>query len=314
MQKQNNPTTEIREETIQILKTILLLEKAYSQGYVQRIVLGDTRFPLRNINHKDLETFGILEGVFFSRINGIIEYLIQIKLLEVLNSQYGTLNLTDAGHQYLDDPQALIVPLKEIRQAWYEFELSQSLRKLRKDIAEQGACEPYMVFTNFTLRQIIKHLPETIVELSQFPGMEATEETTRILIIGEVNRIVEKKILDEKTGIYSRSFSPSHRKVKELYIAGMDPSEIAKRRKVKLSTVEEYMITLHEAGQLDMRPYIEEKVDSKILHKAGKYFKEAANSKLQDAHEVLGFDYDTLRKCRTYVAQVHEPSDLAYAS
>lgn len=314
MEKQQNPTTEIREEAIQILKTVLLLEKAYSQGYIQRIVLGDSRFPLRNVNHKDLETFGILEGVFFSRIDGIIEYLVQHKMLEVKNAQYGNLLLTDAGEKYLDDPQALVVPLKEIRQAWYENELSRSLRKLRKDIAEQTACQPYMVFTNFTLRQIVKHLPETITELSQFPGMEDAEETTRILIVGEVGRIVEKKALDEKTGIYSRSFSPSHRKVKELYMAGMAPSEIAKRRKVKLSTVEEYMATLHQAGHLDMKPYIEENVDSKILHKAGKYFKQAADAKLQDAHEVLGFDYDTLRKCRTYVAQVHEDAALAYAS
>ena len=28
----------------------------------------------------------------------------------------------------------------------------------------------------------------------------------------------------------------------------------------------------------------------------------------------LNFDYDTLRKCRTYVAQVHEDAELAYAS
>lgn len=314
MEKQNNPTTEIREEAIQILKTVLLLEKAYSQDYVQRIVLGNTRFPLRNVNHKDLETFGILEGVFFSRINGIIEYLIQQNMLEVKDAQYGSLLLTDKGQEYLDNPEAIIVPLKEIRQAWYEFELSQSLRKLRKDLAEQAECQPYMIFTNFTLRQIVKHLPETIVELSQFPGMAETEETTKILIVGEVGRIMEKKALDEKTGIYSRSFSPSHRKVKELYIAGMAPAEIAKRRKVKLSTVEEYMTTLHEAGQLDMRPYIEEQVDSKVLHKASKYFKQAANTKLQDAHEVLGFDYDTLRKCRTYAAQVNDNGELAYAS
>lgn len=311
MQKKQN--TNICEEAIQILKTVLLLEKAFAPAYVQRIVTGDTRFPLRNVNHKELETFGSLDGMFFRRVLGIIDYLIREKMLEVKNAQYGNLILTDKGEAFLAEPQDLIVEIDEIRQSWYEFELSMNLRKLRKDMAAENECEPFELFTNYTLSQIIRILPETMVELSQLPGMEAAEETIRILVLAEISRITEKIAIDKKTKIYTRAYYPSHRKVRKLFEAGMAPEEIARRQKVKLSTVEEYLGTLHEAGHVDLKPYIEETVDSKILHKAGKYFKETENARLKEAHEVLGVDYTSLRKARTYVAKVWEEA-LPYAS
>ena len=313
MKNQRNTKTQIHEEAVQILKTVLLLEKAFSPDYVQRIVTGNKRFPLRNINHEDLETFGSLEDVFFGRVIGIIDYLIKAEMLEVKNPQFGNLAITEKGESWLTNPEELEVDATEVRQVWYQQELSLQLRNVRKDLAEELACEPYELFTNHTMRQIVKHMPETMAELNQIAGMEEAEESVRLLIVAEIGRIMEKKALDDKTGIYTRANYPSHRKVRDLYQAGMAPDEIAKRRKVKLSTVEEYLSTLHRAGHVDLKPYIEETVDNKLLHKASKYFQQAENARLKEAHQVLGIEYDVLRKARTYAAEVWE-APLAYAS
>ena len=298
-----NKVLDIREESVQILKTILLLDKSYSAGYLARVLQASEQFPLRNANHKELETYGVLSEHTYGNIADIIDYLIQESLLEVAHPTMGTLKVTAKGEEFLGDPQPLEVNRQNLRKSWYQYELMMKLKELRVQYAAKEELAPYLVFTNFTLRQLITILPETMAEMDEIPGMADQEESLKLQILASISEILEKKSQDDVSGIYSRAHSPSHRKVKEMYESGFDPAEIARRRKLQLGTVRNYLITLHQAGEIDLKPWIEETVDNKALHKAGEYFKQANSPKLKEAHEVLGLDYDTLELCRLYVGQ-----------
>lgn len=303
----------LTHEATHILKTVMLLERPYSASYISRILVGDSRFDLRKITHKELETFGALEGISKFRLEDIIYFLIDIDLLEVLDRRYGTLKVPKAGSSWLDAPQDIMVQKKEVFTGWWGLELLLALRSIRKDAADRLGKQAYELFTNYTMACMIHELPQTEEELNQLSGLKDLEPAVKLLILSAINEIVEKKEKDALKGTYSKANSPSHRKVKDLYESGFGLEEIAERRKLQTSTVREYLFTLHEAGKLNLNPWIEQHLDPKVLYKGTEYFRSVDDRRLKPAHEVLGIDYDTLALCRHYAEKVGEPA-MRYAS
>ncbi|MEM7373704.1 MAG: RQC domain-containing protein [Bacteroidota bacterium] len=303
----------LQHESMQILKTVLLLDRPYSAAYISRILIGDNRFDLRKVSHKDLETFGALDAHSRFRLEDIIYYLTEEQLLEVTDPQYGTLKITDSGTQWLDNPQNMIVMRKEIFTGWWGFELLLAVRSIRKEAADRLGKQAYELFTNYTIACMIHQLPQDEQSLNALPGISQLEQAVKLLLLTAINQIVEKKEEDAVSGIHSKANSPSHRKVKDLYESGFSLEEIAERRKLQTTTVRKYLFTLHEAGKLDLNPWIEQQLDPKILYKGAEYFRSVDDRRLKPAHEVLGIDYDTLALCRHYAEKVGEPA-MRYAS
>ena len=116
-----NPTPRIENiahEAIQILNTLALLDQAYSMGYVVRILQADERYKFRKVAHRDLETFGTLEDLNFSRIEDIMHHLVHLGLIEVKNQLYGTVALTDQGREFLVKPYDIEVAQSDLYRGW----------------------------------------------------------------------------------------------------------------------------------------------------------------------------------------------------
>lgn len=307
------PEVNLIHENTQILKTVLLLERKYAAPYIARILMGDSRFDLRKVTHKELETYGALDHLSSFRIEDLVYYLVEQDLLEVDDPQYGTIVISKEGSAWLDDPQDMIVNRKDVYTGWWGFELRMAVRSIRKEAAENLGKRPYELFSNYAIAQMTRELPQTEEELDTIPSMRDLDQAVKLLILTAINQVAEKKNEDANSGIYSKAHSPSHRKVKDLYESGFSLEEIAERRKLQTRTVREYLFTLQKAGMLDLKPWIEQHLDPKILYKGAEYFRTVEDRRLKAAHEVLGMDYDTLALCRDYVDRAGEPG-LQYAS
>jgi ATP-dependent DNA helicase RecQ len=308
-----NRAENIAHETVQILKTVMMLERHYSVSYLIRILHADERFDLRKPAHKDLETYGILEDTNFSRIEDLVHYLTEQGYLRVSNRVFGTLEITDHGRAYLTAPTELEVPRSELYRGWAGIQASIALRTLRRELAEQSGQPPYEIFTNFIMDIIARRLPTTRGELDQIDGVRNLGDNFKDQVLAETTRLQAMIQRNEETGgALSKSYSPTHRKVKELFEAQFSPTDIARRQGLEQSTVLRALAELHEAGQLDLKPWIEKEVDSTTLHKGAEYFRSTRSPRIDDAKQVLGFDYDVLHLCRAYSSEVRE-SDMTYA-
>ena len=312
--KDYNRPADMSSEALAVLKTVQLLEKDFGAGYLVRILQGDMTFPLRNHTHKSLETFGELDAMPFNQIENLIYFLVKENLLEISNEVYGNVAITKAGKAFLDQPSPLMISPSEIRNSWHQIDLAQSLRQLRKEMALRAGCAPYQIFNNYTLRCLIDQPPHTDEDLLEFNGMGSISFEERATILDEINRIMALKAIDDKTGIYRKSRSSRAREVKHMYEEGLSIAEIAKEREVKTVTIQGYLEALHRTGEIDLKPWIEENVDPRILHKATEYFKKARTPRLKEAHEVLGYTYDQLRLCQIYATTQVEDIALKYAS
>ncbi|MEL6673831.1 MAG: HRDC domain-containing protein [Bacteroidota bacterium] len=298
---------QIEHETTQVLKTVLLLPRAYSASYTVRVLLGDERFPLKDVAHRELETYSSLEDKTFGFVEDLVQYLLRRGFLQIKNTLYGTIEIGESGRSFLDQPEPIAVSRKELRKSWYDYQLLNTLRKLRKEIAEQEGKPPYTVFTNFAIQQILEKRPDSEEALLRIPGLENLPAPQRLILLTEITTLNEKIALDDRTGIYTRAFSPSHRKVKELFESGFELQEIAQRRNLQPNTVSEYLRNLARAGELDLKNWIEKQVESKALHRGAEYFRQAERPRLTEAHQVLGLDYDVLEWCRVYAQAGQEP-------
>lgn len=301
----------ITQESIQILKTALLLERNYSVSYLVRIVQADDRYEFRKPLHKELETYGTLEGLPSSRIEDITHYLIEQGMLRVNNRLYGTIDITDQGRDYLSDPSDIEASRQDVYRGWDGVQLSIALRNMRREVAEQSGKPPYEVFTNFVLSLIVRRMPATEEELRRIDGMRNLSATVKARILKETIQILNLKQRNDATGgSLQKAFSPGHRKIKDLFEGGFGVDEIARRRGVKSATIRQALAELHEAGMLDLKPWIEREVDSLTLHKGAEYFRSTHSPRIDEARQVLGYDYDILHLCRAYTSQVQEPAPV----
>ncbi len=309
-----NRQENIAHEAIQIFKTLALLDQAYSSSYLVRILQADERYKFRKIAHQQLETYGSLEGLPFSRLSDIIYYLEGKGFMEIKNSLYGTMVLSDMGREYLQDPQDMEVNRQDLFRNWAQIQLSIGLRSIRKDYAERSGRPPFELFTNYVLETLARQMPGTPPELDQVPGMKNLSEELRQLILEEINRIkaLQSKNL-ETDGSIAKSFSPGHRKIKELFENEFGVEEIARRRNLKPSTVRSYLADLYEAGSIDLAPWIEREVEAMALHKGAEYFRTASSPQIDEARKVLGYDFDVLRLCKAYAFRAEE-ENVGYAA
>ncbi len=301
MKSFQNPPTDVSARAMQILKTVLLLDRNYSAGYIARILTADDIYGFRKDEHRQLETFGALEGENYNQLENLMGFLIRHQLLTIEDQVYGTIGISEAGTHYLSEPKPLMATRRQLSRTWYEMELIMNLRQLRREMAEERELAPYELFSNFAINRLVDVLPENSVELSQIPSMINLPEDCWSRVLEVVRDAIETKAKDEASGgLYTKAHSPSHRKAKELFDAGKSLEEIAREASWKPATVENYLLTLHKTGQINLHPWIEKMIPEKDLHRGAQYFAGAGDGRMEVAHKTLGLDYDTLRWCRLY--------------
>lgn len=295
----------IKEEAHLILKTVVLLEQKYGINYVSRVLRASDAFGFSDEHHKELETYGRMKGKHSERVRNLINYLLRNHFLQVTNSRYGSIGISRKGEEFLAFPSELIVRSSELRTSLYDKKLLVGLRQLRSALARQEEKAPFRIFTDYTLGRIIDDKPRDLQELKMIPGLgdyKANRFGPSIISLLEV--IMREKALDDRNRFLRKVKASSHQEVKSLFESGASLEEIARKRSVQEKTVENYLGNLHKAGEIDLKPWIEERLDGEELEKGSTYFLQSPESSLKNAYEELGIDYDRLKLCKLYVSRV----------
>lgn len=303
-------TREMQFEAEALLKTVALLERPYGAGYVSRILRGEESVAARNTSHVQFETFGALPEYGTQRTLALVEYLVRNDYLSLSDPAYGTLQLTPKGRKYLGNPQPMEVALRELRLSELGKQLREALRDLRLELSEKEEIPPYEVFNNYTLYRMVEARPSNVSELKAIAGIsDAQADRYGQAILATIARATASYREKQQQAYVLRAYSPAVQRVKALYREDSSAAEIAEALGLKESTIRGYLESLHLAGELDLRPWIERQVDARSLHRAADFFRQLKQARLREAYEALGIDYETLRLCRLYVAQVQRQED-----
>ncbi len=290
-----------QREALAVLAIVQALENAYAENYLTQLLLGDHSLPVKKLHHPTLETFGALQDMKYDRVKRFITYLTEQGYLQVANPIFGTLKIADKGIKYMEEPEPIMLGSKDLRTSRYEQLLKIELTHLRKEISRETNKLVFRVYTDFTLKQIIKDKPVCLSDLTQIPGLsEEIIATYGDKILEVVQSVDEKRRKEEAASFQKKINSPSHQEVKTLFLAGLNPHEMADKRKVKVDTIYQTLVRLHHANEIDLRQWIEANIDKDILERGVGYFQDKQDSRLKPAHEQLNIDYQILRLCRLY--------------
>jgi hypothetical protein len=290
-------------EATALLKTMLLVDRNFSADYLVSITRGQSKFPFLEESHSQIETFGALSGSSFYELRNLIHCLYDFGFVDAANPSASCVQITEKGKAFLDEGRHLEVPEFRLRLNKFAFMMETDLRTLCKQLAIENDTETWKILSDFAIGRIIRKQPLTIPELKLLPGITLYKaENYGPQILEVVSAIKQQRAEIYRKRLKRKVSSNTFQEAKKLFESGRTVHQIAQLKDIKESTVRDYLMDLHMAGEIDLRPWIEEQLDAKTLFKGADYFKNVQTPRFREAYEILGLEYDTLRLCRLYVS------------
>jgi ATP-dependent DNA helicase RecQ len=166
------------------------LRGRFGVTHVADVLCGAATGRIDQLGHHRLDAYGSLRGEKKSQVRAWIDQLVARGLLARSDDEYPTLLITQAGHAVLRG-DAAAAPLTiagaaparrpESRPApgprpgdagdVPDAEIFETLRALRKRMAEERGVPPYLIFSDASLRDMARARPRTLDEFRQVKGV-----------------------------------------------------------------------------------------------------------------------------------------------
>ena len=228
----------------------------YGVGHLVDILLGRDNEKIRTAGHQHLSTYGIGKQLGEQEWRSVFRQLIARNLVEIDLDGFGSLRLTDAcrpllrGEQGLDLRRDVSKPTSSAgrhadkpviaeadRPTW------ESLRALRKRLAESHGVPPYVIFPDSTLVDMLRQKPATLQDMALVSGigshkLERYGADFLQVLLGEGG---------ERGADINQA-----QEVQSLALAGMDAEQIARQVGQPLKQVYMQLAQAISAGQIEL--------------------------------------------------------------
>ncbi len=152
-----------------ILSCVARAGERFGTEHIVDILLGANTERMRRWRHEQLSTYGLLKGTNRKALTNMIYQLIDHALLERTAEERPVLRLNDASWTVLRGQRTvqLLQPTTEVAKTRFDEEswegvdrgLFDSLRELRRQVAEERSVPAYVVFGDATLRDMARVRP-----------------------------------------------------------------------------------------------------------------------------------------------------------
>ena len=307
-----------------IMSAILRTESRYGKNYIVELLLGKKTQKILINKHHELSVYGLVKDFSENELAQIIFQLINLNYLLKTEGKYPILSVTKKGRDFLKNDIKLELPKPQadvelgVKKSTkkgeldYNEELFQSLRELRRGIAEKANVPPFVVFGDVSLREMAYYFPADTKDFSQITGVGAKklEQYGKIFLIvindfAKKNNIFPVEFENKKRAeaipeIKTRQpiyFLPT----KELIQKKITIERIAKHLDISQATVINHLEKMIDAGEKLDLDYLKLPRDRFEVMK--KSFAEYGDERLKPVFESLKgkFSYDELRLARLLI-------------
>ncbi|WP_026808940.1 DNA helicase RecQ [Arenibacter latericius] len=260
-----------------ILSTIARLKESEPTGTIIDVLRGAQNAAILDKNYHQLSTFGIGKDIAWNDWQHYIIQLINQGLAEIAFHQNNILKLTPYSKSILfektkvqlskpvEKEERIAVTKAQKSKPIGKNSLFERLRKLRFQISLDENIPAYLVFNDATLKEMEAERPSSEEEFMQINGVgQRKMEVYGDLFLQEIRdfQAEKNKKKKRKSHTYNDTF--------ELYKAGKSIEEIAKIRKLKLTTIFSHLAKLYVDGkEVDIFEFVE-KSDVEKVAKAKK--------------------------------------------
>jgi len=288
------------------------------------ILTGAETEKIRKWNYDNLSTYGIGKDVSRNEWQQVGRELIRLQYLRQNMERMGVLELTAQGKAVLTQrktvqltkPLAAPVERKVAESDRHDTGLFDTLRALRKQLADARNVPPYIVFSDASLRQMARKYPQTPVEFRKISGVGehklADFGAAFLEAIAEYLKTHERQTFSDVTVEAAapavKKLGESQRETLKLFRKNMSLEEIAVERGLARSTLVEHLCHAIAAGEDVL---IDRFVDSRQQAEIAAAFVEIGFSNLTGVREKLGekYDFDVLKLFRAQNQRARSMAD-----
>jgi len=256
----NVETFDITKDAQVIMSAIARTGQGFGIGHIVEIVTGADTKRIRELKHDQIKTYGAGKEKDKRHWHLIIDELLAQDALMQDGDRFPVLKLTDKGSAILFGKEMISAIRKEEARPQakggaaeqYDSSLFESLRSLRKRIADEEHVPPFVVFSDKTLHEMCRHYPTSPSQMRSITGVgEAKLNRYGKAFIGEIadylsehpdiipplQRGGEEGFTVEATRRNDKKSGETVEETYRLLEKGLPMEEIARQRKLTQSTI-----------------------------------------------------------------------------
>lgn len=264
MQRQEK--IDITTEAQMILSCVKRMGERFGVALTAKVLRGSKDKRISQFRFDELSTYGILSQYTESELVDRINFLIAEQLLALNEGQYPTVKLSVMSIDVLKGNHTVYyspVTIPDAAEALdYDQALFETLRQKRKQLADEANVPPYAVFSDATLKDICRYLPDTEDKMLAIKGIGARKMASYgeiyIEMINQyrsdhphvkpkifIHTNTEPRVTSRKEQPYD---GPSHLETYRLYLGGKTIKQIAILRDLKTKTIENHLFKAYADG------------------------------------------------------------------
>jgi ATP-dependent DNA helicase RecQ len=164
-----------------ILSCVARAGEHFGAEHIVDVLLGADTERVRRWHHERLTTYGLMKGTSRKTLTNMVYQLLDAGLLERSAEERPVLRLNDASREVLRGTRAvqLLQPKTKVKKSrldeksWDRVDsgLFETLRTLRRQLAEERRVPAYVLFTDATLREMARVRPGSVNALLNIRGV-----------------------------------------------------------------------------------------------------------------------------------------------
>ncbi|WP_047980592.1 DNA helicase RecQ [Ornithinibacillus contaminans] len=295
---------DITEEAQMILSCVKRMGERFGVSMTAKVLKGSKDKKVQEFNLHKISTYGLLSAYTEKDLTERIHFLVAEQLLATEEGKFPTLKLNQNSVDVLKGIRTVemyTAPIPTGEEDDYYKDLFESLRALRKEIADEKNVPPYVLFSDATLKELSRYFPATREDMLEIKGVgekkydqygeaflhviqswraENPEARTRVKISGSTP--APKPRNQQEDG-------PSHLASYKLFQSGKSIKDIAVIRDMKPMTIENHLFKAFQDGYpIAWNIFFNEEEEATILAAR----EEITDPKLKPLKEALPDSYD----------------------
>ncbi len=238
----------------------------FGVNHLLDVLLGKRSDKVEQFNHHQLGVFGIGTELDAGQWRSVFRQLVARGYIQVDTQGFGSLQLTEKCRPLLRGEESIQlrrdartqVEKKTRRDAAATLssddrQLWESLRALRKQLAEEQGIPPYMIFHDATLMELVSHQPQSLDAMRRISGVGAS----KLEHYGEAFvTAITAHLTDNSDDRAEETARHREQEIHALFSAGMNAEAIARQLQSPPAAVYTQLARLIEQGAIDVNDVV----------------------------------------------------------
>ncbi|AZU60828.1 DNA helicase RecQ [Neobacillus mesonae] len=251
-------TMDVTKEAQMVMSCVIRMGQRFGKTLTAQVLTGSKNKKVTELGFNRLSTYGIMKDRGAKDVSDFIEFLISQELIGIEQGTYPTLFVSSKGKDIiLGKTQVFRRETVKVEQVAKSDPLFEALREVRKQIAAQENVPPFVIFSDAALKDMCAKLPKTNEEFLQVSGVgEHKLQKYGLQFIQAIRDFseahpeyhTELEVEPEAPKKQAKPVGDSHLETLSLHQNGLDINEIAEKRNLAVSTVENHLLQCAREG------------------------------------------------------------------